>query len=362
VGLLQTLSLLGVAQSVLMSTFLLTGRRAAGLSNRLLAALLLAFAVLTGGFVVMSAETLFFRYFVAATLANQVGFLVGPLLYLHIRALLDRQRRLAGRELRHLLPFLGAVVFLGTRYTLLGDGLPELSGLVLVLSAGVLIHNLAYFEATRRLLRSRSVELCSARRGAGHGASGWLRFVLLGYIVIWATRVQFFLVGNLMQNPRWCPYTVSLFLLTAFLFFNTVVYLALLSPEIFGRGARYLSSNLDEAAAAVFRVRLEKVMERDKPFTDPSLSLDRLAASLAVPPRHLSQVIHEAFERNFSDFINRYRVEESKRILRVEAGKSVLEIAHQVGFSSKSAFNAAFKRHCGVAPREFRRAAAPRRA
>jgi AraC-like DNA-binding protein len=85
--------------------------------------------------------------------------------------------------------------------------------------------------------------------------------------------------------------------------------------------------------------------------------LQKLAERLGISPHHLSQVINERLNQNFFDFVNQYRVGEAKRQL-LDAKKkhySIMAIAGDVGFNSKSAFNAAFKKHANVTPSEWRR-------
>ena len=71
---------------------------------------------------------------------------------------------------------------------------------------------------------------------------------------------------------------------------------------------------------------------------------------------HLSQTINELLGQSFSDFVNSYRIEEAKRKLVDPACKhlSVLGIAEEVGFNSKSSFNSVFKKHTAMTPSEFR--------
>jgi AraC-like DNA-binding protein len=70
----------------------------------------------------------------------------------------------------------------------------------------------------------------------------------------------------------------------------------------------------------------------------------------------LSQTINEQLRQSFSEFLNSYRIEEAKRRLRDPAFKhlSILGIAEDVGFNSKSSFNAVFKKHTNLTPSEFR--------
>ena len=69
---------------------------------------------------------------------------------------------------------------------------------------------------------------------------------------------------------------------------------------------------------------------------------------------YLSHVINASFNQNFRDFINSYRIEESKSRL-VQDDMNILNIAYEVGFNSKSAFNTAFKKFTGMTPKEYRK-------
>ena len=56
-------------------------------------------------------------------------------------------------------------------------------------------------------------------------------------------------------------------------------------------------------------------MERDKPYLNPDFNISELALTLSVPSHYISQVLNQGMKLNFYHFVNRYRVEESKRIL-----------------------------------------------
>ena len=98
-------------------------------------------------------------------------------------------------------------------------------------------------------------------------------------------------------------------------------------------------------------------MEEEKPFLVPAISIDELGQKTGISSRDLSQIINERLGCNFFDFINRYRVEESKRLLLDPSGgkKNILNILFEAGFNSKAAFNRAFKKHEGTSPSEFRK-------
>jgi AraC-like DNA-binding protein len=94
----------------------------------------------------------------------------------------------------------------------------------------------------------------------------------------------------------------------------------------------------------------------EKPYMDPNINLMDLGQQVGIPHRSLSEVINNALQQNFYDFINSYRVRESERLLKEsEQYKTVLEVLYEVGFNSKSAFHTAFKKTTGMTPTQFKR-------
>lgn len=122
------------------------------------------------------------------------------------------------------------------------------------------------------------------------------------------------------------------------------------------RNARYRLSTLTSPQARLLEIQLLKLMADGKPYLDPDLSLPGLAAMLDVPAKHLSQVINDRIGLHFSDFVNRQRVAEARRLLADPRHRDdkLLAIAFACGFNSKSVFNSAFRKFTGLSPSEFR--------
>lgn len=101
--------------------------------------------------------------------------------------------------------------------------------------------------------------------------------------------------------------------------------------------------------------KLQKYMDKNRPYTNPKLSLTELANQLKTPPHVLSKVINDVFGKNFFDFINSYRIEAFKTMLQdnKNAQFTLLSLAYEVGFNSKTAFNRSFKKHTDLTPREY---------
>ena len=107
---------------------------------------------------------------------------------------------------------------------------------------------------------------------------------------------------------------------------------------------------VDALAETVRRAVLDQRL-----YLDADLTLARLAEDVALSTNHLSQVINGALRCNFAEFINRLRIDEAKRLLREQHREygSVLRVALEAGFRSKSSFYSAFRRHVGMTPREY---------
>jgi AraC-like DNA-binding protein len=113
---------------------------------------------------------------------------------------------------------------------------------------------------------------------------------------------------------------------------------------------------LSEAQKKKYKNKLIQYMETQKPYLDSSLSLNDLSKKISIHHHHLSQILNTYLNQNFFDFINSYRIQESKKLLS-ENGRNkmtILQVLHETGFNSKSVFNTAFKKHTGMTPTQFR--------
>lgn len=110
--------------------------------------------------------------------------------------------------------------------------------------------------------------------------------------------------------------------------------------------------------AEKLKARILEWMETERPYLQPELNLNTLAAQMQVSPTTLSRVLNNGLDKNFNDFINAYRVEEVKHRIRSEefTHLSLLGIAFESGFSSKATFNRAFKKFSGQSPSDFHKA------
>jgi len=119
---------------------------------------------------------------------------------------------------------------------------------------------------------------------------------------------------------------------------------------------KYKGSSLNQDEVETYIRKLEYFLEIEKIYKDSNLSLKILSGKLIISPRYLSQIINDHLHSNFYELINKYRIGEARILLKDATKKniSILEIGFDVGFSSKSAFNRAFKQFTQMTPTQFR--------
>lgn len=120
---------------------------------------------------------------------------------------------------------------------------------------------------------------------------------------------------------------------------------------------KYANSSLKHPEKENLINRLTDFMDTEKPFMCDELTLNDLANRLEILPNNLSQLINEGFNKNFYEFVNEYRVNEVKKMLADPkyTHYSLLGIAFECGFSSKSTFNSVFKKFTRKTPSEYRK-------
>ncbi len=366
IPLLSYINLAGAIHALIQALVLSFVRRGNRRANRIMALFLLALAASMANGII----TQLGLYDRLPGLSIPMGAIVlafGPLFYFYIRAMTTRDRGWAPVDVLHGLPFLLGLAAYGA-YLRWALGGPVPTGvfaaairapwrMVLILST---IQTIAYVAAIIRLLRAHSAKVKATFSTIDRVHLGWLRRRLVVYASIWG-------VGCIMiAVVRFDARAVALIAqILAFLTaLNTFVtgYRAMLQPEIlFGPAEseprrRYERSSLTPESAAAHQVRLLEMMDRDRPYLDPELTLPKLAQALNIPAAHLSQLLNDGLGRNFYEFINGYRVAEARRRLAETkaAGDKLIAVALESGFNSLATFNRVFKSIAGRTPSEYR--------
>lgn len=193
----------------------------------------------------------------------------------------------------------------------------------------------------------------------------WVRYLVYSFFVIFivtsftifgATQFQIFPMDSAFATVG----IVLSFFLIAFGFYGlkqTTVFSNMKYDAPENKVEAYAKSGLTEEKIEQGAAKIENTMTSERLFLDDELTLDLLSQKCEMPSSHISQIINQHFQMNFYDFVNQYRIDEAKKmLLSIEYDKlSVLGIAYDCGFKSKSSFNRYFKKFCGTTPSEFKK-------
>jgi AraC-like DNA-binding protein len=118
---------------------------------------------------------------------------------------------------------------------------------------------------------------------------------------------------------------------------------------------KYQKSGLTEEASSELLQELRRLMADEALYKRSDLSIDDLSSKLGVHPNYLSQVINQKEKMHFYDFVNTYRIEEFKRLIALQKNQqfTLLSLAYDCGFSSKTSFNRFFKKATGLTPSQY---------
>jgi AraC-like DNA-binding protein len=375
------LYLLGAVQGVFLAA-VLAGRRHGSTPNRLLAAAMLVFS-LDLAMAVYHASGTAARMPAFIGLDLPVAALYGPLLYLYVRTLTDPERGLGRRDLLHAVPFALLVVYFAPFFLRSGEErlavLADPSLDVRIEALGIitplkLAHALAYIVALVALLRRHRRRLADEFSSTDRVTLDWLRNLVAGIVVLAGVTFATYAFVTAPRGPTVgldpLTYADDLTLLALTVFVYAIGYLGLRQPEIFGSRVRppatgeprsverprYARSGMGADTSARIEDTLVALMETERPYRRGDLTLHDLAAQVSVSPHNVTEVINTRLGQSFHDFVNGYRVREvQERLAGPDAERlTLLAIAMEAGFNSKSAFNAAFRRHAGVTPSAYR--------
>ena len=182
----------------------------------------------------------------------------------------------------------------------------------------------------------------------------WLRTMLFLFSGVWlllGIKQVLWLSGVSAPLFYVCLAFVEMLSIGAFAYLGLRQPSLVLEPEVVEASPR--TPILTDAHMARLAAKLAAALAADRLYARSDLSLRDLSDVTGVTKNHISETLSQRLGVNFFDFVNRRRVDEAKRLL-VETDETVLAIGYEVGFNSRSTFNAAFKKHVGSTPSAYR--------
>ncbi len=339
-----------IIQSVLFLIYLSLERRLSSLANRLLGCLMLVLCL-------QMTMNLFGqgRHLpIASDLAVAFGMLYGPLLYFYSRSLSYHKFSLVWRDSWHLMP---AVIILALSL------FTDISSYYFAL--GIFLSLICYTVMTWLHLQQYRFILSQTRSGYDQIALNWLSNLLLlqvGLLLINIFSVVMYaygfeLAGMVAEVVLFC----GLWLLVSMMIFqgmqHPVMFSGVTEEDRLVASASTTRSALTDAEIVEIMQKIENHLTTNKTYLNPGLTVTALGRQLVIVPKLISQAINQHTTRNFSDYINGYRIKHACDLLSAEnAGSlSIMDVMLESGFITKSNFNRAFKSHTGMTPNQYRK-------
>lgn len=291
-------------------------------------------------------------------------WLQGPVLYWYVSRELYRKVRFRRWDLLHLVPMLAAGLLMTNYYLLpapqqvaaMEDMQFMWSPRMTWLRSGWYISFIAYSSWCLLMLMRYRKALRQQFSNIETRERRWLLGVVLALAVITFWELLVHLIGVRL------PFELANLLgvagnYTEFIFVNVLVFTSIRYSHLFsGLDSAYSAGDRSRDYTKEQVERVERHMEETRPYLEPDISIEGLARNLSLPERTLSRILNQHFGLNFFEFINSYRVEEAKQLLRdpAEKDRPILELMGKAGFTSKSTFNAIFKKQVGKTPSQYR--------
>lgn len=300
---------------------------------------------------------------------------IGVFLYFYVREITGNSLKNVGIILLHLLPTLSLVLLAIPFYGLTGaekvyvfenEG-AGFEWYVTFSSILIPLSGLVYALWSLWLIKKHQLRIQHNFSNTDRKELQWLKYLSIGFVIIWI--VSIFFDSTIIYSA-----VVVLVLFIGFfgisqlnIFYAPVVEISENLDATIGKSdgvqaprtrtitKRYAKSGLNiEMAGEIYR-KLTDFMNDGTLYKNENLTLSELAKRLGVHPNHLSQVINEQEGKNFYNYINAIRIKEFIRLASLPENKkyTMISLAYDVGFSSKSTFNKHFKSYTGTTPTVF---------
>ncbi|MCE7992142.1 MAG: AraC family transcriptional regulator [Roseivirga sp.] len=366
-NLASVINIIAIGQALVLAAIYINRGKLAGRSSPFLIVLLFIFSF--DLFHDMLIHTrLFYSFPFLLGLGSAFTYVKGPLILFYVIFYLKPESKLKPVHLLHLLPFVikqlemwptysqttaEKTAFLDSYYQSLDLGQVMTPDLVSWYGVMWHLHPFIYLVISIAIIRKQLSNQSSLRQ-KDQKQTKRLLIIICIYLTIWLFNVTtYYLSGSL----PWLHQYYWEFATTA----SSLAILALAYTNL--KDAPPHLAGLKSQPAKTVRPpepllqQLKEELITNKAFLNPNLSLPMLAKALSTSTHHLSSALNHELNTNFPDHINRYRVEEAKRLISsAESARYTLEaIAEAAGFNSTASFYRAFRKFTGQTPNQFKK-------
>lgn len=338
-------------------------------ANRVMGILMILFSLSISNVVIF--DTNFYKAFPHVLfVSHPLLFLFGPLFLFYVLKLTHTGFNFKPLHFIHLLPFFAYVIYLIPFFLLSGE---EKIHIIDNWKAGNRVYDFiitplqiiqlyAYLAAVGFILKKHNQQIKNSFSTIDKINLDWIKRMIFMLAGVFGIMTIFLVLAIIGYSDFTYTYASDTIAILVSLSIYRAGYFGLRQPEIFTglKGSetikKYEKSLLTPEMTEQYVQKLLEAMSSRKPYRDSNLTINDLANLISIPSYQLSRIINEKFNHNFFDFVNKYRIEEAKERL-VDAKNqqfTILAIAYDAGFNSKSVFNTAFKKHTGLTPSQYR--------
>ena len=374
---MNTLIIIGGAHSLYISFLVLSKKNKTITDFLLTSILLLLFAIYS--LVFISFENNIPELLLLLT---NISLLTAPLAYIYITSLMAEKFKLRPVHLLHFLPYAfssvyytALILFTSTheidRLFLTTTSIADKPFLLVVFYFAELLIDPVYLLLVLYRLRIHRKNIKTKFSYSKNINLNWVRVMMFIIGATWLTLIiSLYLPGQQQYTTEETRLQIGFAISSLFIF--GLGYFGFKQKTIFKNeettpafqdnkasekqeGEKYKKSKLDQPTASRYLSELRQFMSEKKPYLNSRFTLRDLSSLTNISAHNISQVLNEYANDNFYSFVNKYRIEEFKKQINLPANKSfsILAIAYDCGFSSKSSFNRIFKENVGQTPSQY---------
>lgn len=333
-------------------------------TNIFLALLLFFYALIPLNIVLVNVLKDYDLLYIFRYIQMEMLYGIGPVLYFYTKCITNPKFTFNKTHYYHFIPFVLEFIFYRTAFYRIGsDGLylnelPTYSYVYLTQQwigvTSILVYSfisLGLLAKHQRLLKDyySKIENISLR---------WLQAPIIyfaSYFILWQilTEVDRFFFDRTLREYYFSPNFALLSIATCWIGFKGYIQkereLLSLKPIVGKTREQFYEKD------TIFISKIDTLMNAQKPYLNPELNLSMLAELLEMKPKKVSLKINQNFSKNFYDLINFYRVEEFQERVKSNNNQklSLLGLAYDCGFNSKSTFNSVFKKQTRLTPTQY---------
>ncbi|MGJ8663428.1 MAG: helix-turn-helix domain-containing protein, partial [Marinicella sp.] len=270
----------------------------------------------------------------AYVLVQFFPFLYGSFFYIYVRTITVK-RPFIWRDVIH---FMGFFIMVGLNLHWIFNPWENTPRAFAYFDLTLYLYSVSYVLAGLMRIKRYRLQLEQEQSNTDGISLVWIDVMAYFQALIWFIAVTQWLVPIKAYNV-WIIY------LAVAVWMTVMGYLALLQQNIQPLQQVVPPQKIDNERFPEVNAKLSQLMDQDHLFLDPTLNIGRLAKKSGYPEYLVSLVINQIHGKPFREYINQLRIQAAKEMLEdTNNGSTILNIAYDCGFTSKSTFNTAFKR------------------